>query len=203
MPRHSAPFFSVNCPHCAKIHKHLYAVGIQTNGCITAGGSNIIERVITFACPDSGDTFTAANKKMVPVAIAVEDEGVPESALTTNNFSSFAMTAASLNAVLPPTWTTDTNLILSIQLTNYPGPIMLSTTITGSNGVIASVTNTVTGHISVVRFQTQAGKSYKCQASDDAKQTWHDGVVIVGSGGTAVQYEPAIKTNRIYRVVEL
>lgn len=102
------------------------------------------------------------------------------------------------------TWTTDPNLRLSIQLTNYSIPLIFGITLTQTNGsYLTGSTNVVQGKAVVIKYPTEIGKTYMCQASDDAKKTWIDGVPVVGTGHLVMQYEAAIKTNRIYRVIEL
>ncbi len=101
------------------------------------------------------------------------------------------------------TWSTDPNLQLSIVLTNCLTPIPWpATNWIPSYGASNLTLSVICGLAVVISFQTQTGKLYQCQATDDAKKTWTGGTPVVGTGQRYVQYEAAIKTNRMYRVFE-
>ncbi len=190
-PKHHVPIFTVPCPACDHAHKHLKPLGSTFMGAHAENGTNIMESVHIFKCPESGNTFTARSIKLVPAPLAVEEDNSPTPSVSTNS--------ASL-----PTWTTNVNLRLSISITNYTTPLVIGLTLKDTNNVyIAGATNVVSGKGVIVKFPTEVGKVYKCQATDDAKQTWIDGPLVVGNGMKHIVYESAIKPSRIYRVMEI
>ncbi len=100
------------------------------------------------------------------------------------------------------TWTTNANLRLAIEILNKGTPfILLGVT---NNQVVSNTISLGIGPIpmAAIRFPTELGKSYKCQATDDAKKTWLDGPIVAGTGHYVTNYEVPVKISRMYRVVE-
>lgn len=201
---------------------HQHPSTISTNRSTPTNGGFIVERTMVFDCPNGGcqQQTEVANSKFIPSGTATEETGNVPTPLP-------SAPAPPSGASLTPTWTTDPNLRLTISYTNFtnaiPWPVTASIPSGAgsfhtwwSNGVQVTTnvnqfvwtTNSVgvsviCGPAVMIKYPTQVGKIYKCQASDDAKATWQDGYPVVGTGGFIVNYEAVIKTNRIYRVVEL
>ncbi len=71
--------FTTTCPHCGMKFSNLHPVNVITNGSKAAVGGSLIERTLTFACPNRGclETFDSKNVTFMQESIAVEDEPVP------------------------------------------------------------------------------------------------------------------------------
>ncbi len=217
--------FKVTCPYCSTAYAKLPATMIQTNGSASTNGGFIVQRTLTFDCvmAKCGLAFTAQNTTFAPLVIAVDaDEAAPLPG---------APAPTGGGASVTPTWTTDPNLILTIQYTNFTNAIPWPVTamipsgagtfhswwsngvqvITNSNQFVWT-TNSVAisvicGPAVMLKYPTVIGKTYKCQASDDNRapgdplKVWMDGNPVAGTGGFIVNYEAATKPVRAYRVV--
>ncbi len=209
--------FAVNCPHCGGKYHGQTPLSIMVNGGRSTNGGVIQERTLTFTCPNAGcrETISAKNEKFVPEAVAVEEvDAAPTAPLQ--------VPSASIQS-----WTTDPNLRLTISYTNFTNAIPWPVTAMIPSGAgtfhswysngVQVVTNTnqftwttnsvavsvICGPAVMLRYPTEVGKTYKCQATDDGTKTWLDGYPVAGTGGIIVNYEAATKPNRFYRVVEL
>lgn len=189
------PTYTALCPHCRTKFSNLHPLTIATNGCVGTNGGCIVQRTMTFACPNREclETFTSQNFMFVPESIAVEDLPTGASAA---DMPRKAMTAT--------TWTTDPNLKLFINYTNFtnasfpPWPMSLAV---GSNELNGLVLPVLCGNTAVVRYSTQLGKSYQLQASSDGV-TWSGLSMLNGTGSNVFQYESTTHPNRMYRVQE-
>jgi hypothetical protein len=76
---------------------------------------------------------------------------------------------------MPPTWTNNPNLRLTI---------------------------TRTSGTTCVTFPTETNKLYECQATDNAGQSWLGSLKIVGTGKSVTQCDTTTHSSRLYRVSE-
>ncbi len=201
-PTRKKETYTAICSHCALKQSGLIASLIVTNGSIATNGGVIIQRTLTLSCHnfDCREPFQAQNTAFMIQSIAVEDppEAEPKSG------------AGGGGASVVPTWTTNANLKLFARLINRTNVIINPTNAIALTGLIPNsvISNTVTLGIGPVpmmeiRFPTEVGKGYKCQASPDAKKTWRDGVVIVGTGHYVTNYDMPVNLTMIYRVLEV
>ncbi len=69
------PKFTVVCPQCQGTYTNQVATSILNNGGRSAPNGNIVERQVSFMCPnpDCGYCFTAKCEKFVPAIVCVEE----------------------------------------------------------------------------------------------------------------------------------
>ncbi len=67
--------YTANCPHCQTIYANLHPLNIVTNGSVATNGGSIVQRTMTFGCPnrDCRERFDSRNTVFSPESIAVED----------------------------------------------------------------------------------------------------------------------------------
>lgn len=193
MPRiHPAPkkakTYTAPCPHCRMILKGLEPLAtISVQNDVLSSTTQSVTTIRSFLCSDCNNPFIAVTRETIEIPIAIEDP--------------IESPAASM-------WTTNPNLRLVIEILNKTNVLVL-TGLTNNT----TISNTVTLGISpfpmaAVRFPTELGKTYKCQASDDnytngdPRKVWFDGPIVAGTGHSITNYEIPVKEHRIYRVVE-
>lgn len=193
--------YTALCVHCMTKYSNLIPKSITTNGAVTTNGGFIVQRTMIFGCPsrDCLEDFTSKNTVFVPESVAVEDEPI----------SAPVQIKSMLQQTPTPTWTTNVNLKLSIEYLNRTNQFRITSPSPGS--VVSNTINISTSPIPTVaiRFPTELGKSYQCQATDNCNssnscgQNWLNGPVIAGTGHSVTNYEFSVKMARLYRVLEM
>ncbi len=67
--------YTANCPHCGIKYSNLHPINVVTNGSVATNGGYIIQRTLTFGCPnfECRENFDSRNTTFIQESIAVED----------------------------------------------------------------------------------------------------------------------------------